>query len=51
MLPLFGVLWGMLFLKERSTSSTAIALPIILLGLFICQGGLSIRRKIIPEKP
>lgn len=51
MLPLFGVLWGMLFLAERPTSSATIALPIILLGLFICQGGISIRRKTMPEKP
>ena len=44
-LPLFGVLWGMLFLAEKPTSSAIIALSIILLGLFICKGGLYMQRK------
>ncbi|MBW3097558.1 DMT family transporter [Pseudohoeflea coraliihabitans] len=41
LVPLFGLLWGMVFLAERPGPQTATALSVILVGVFISQGGAS----------
>jgi len=37
LVPLFGTLWGMLFLSERPAPTAGVALAVILLGIFVSQ--------------
>jgi drug/metabolite transporter (DMT)-like permease len=39
LIPLFGMLWGLVFLDERITASMLVACAVVLLGTALATGG------------